>query len=34
MNLVIDMLPVLFLLLDDDDDDVVEEVWGIVGEFP
>lgn len=32
MNLVIDMLPVLFLLLEDED--VVEEVWGVVGEFP
>jgi len=31
MNLVIDMLPVLFLL---EDDDVAEEVCGVVGEFP
>lgn len=32
MNLVMDMLPVLFLLLEDEG--VVEEVWGVVGEFP
>lgn len=32
MNLVIDMLPVLFLLLEDEDE--AEEVWGVVGEFP
>lgn len=32
MNLVMDMLPVLFLLLEDEG--VVEEDWGVVGEFP
>lgn len=33
MNLVIDMLPVLFLLLEDEGV-VEEEEWGVVGEFP
>lgn len=33
MNFVIDMLPVLFLLLEDEGV-VVEEGWGVLGEFP
>lgn len=32
MNLVMDMLPVLFLLFDAEEE--VEEFWGVVGEFP